>query len=89
MGRGRCGGKGDAAAAVEHRDDCAGERGGIGMAEDGNVVPLAAGMARAEDGVVAKRFEFCGDGGADFTGAEDEMFMGRAFRVRSTEPEAA
>jgi hypothetical protein len=54
--------------------------GGIGMAEDGNAVAVAAGMARAEDDVVTEGFEFCGDGGADFTGAEDGDVHGWTFR---------
>ncbi|UJW86209.1 hypothetical protein [Devosia sp. SL43] len=46
-------------------------RGGIGIAQDGDAVAVAAGMARAEDGGVTEGFELGGDGGADFTGAED------------------
>jgi hypothetical protein len=57
--------------AMQGIDDPVAMRGCIGMAEDGDAVAVATGMALAEDGVVAEGFEFCGDGGADFTGAED------------------
>ena len=39
--------------AMEGIDDQVAMRGGIGMGEDGDAVEVAAGMARAEDGVVA------------------------------------
>lgn len=57
--------------AMEGVDDPVGMGGRIGMAEDGNVVVVAAGMARTEDGGGTEEFEPGGESGADFTGAAD------------------
>jgi hypothetical protein len=55
--------------SVLRRNDIVGFGGAA--AEDGMPSRSPARMARAEDGVVTEGFEHCGNGGAEFTGAED------------------